>query len=126
MAKKREIYKCEICGNIVAVLHGGAGALVCCGAPMTLLTENTTDAATEKHVPVIEKVAGGVKVTGGSVAHPMQDDHHIEWIEAAASERSYMQFLAPGEAPEAFFPLEEDGVTAREHCNLHGLWKADD
>ncbi len=123
MAKRLEVYRCEVCGNVVEVLHGGAGQLVCCGKPMKLLVENTTDAAREKHVPVIEKVAGGYKVNVGSVAHPMEEKHYIEWIELVAGEKAYRQFLAPGVAPEAFFSVEADEVFAREYCNLHGLWK---
>ena len=124
MAEKLEVYKCEVCGNIVEVLHGGDGELVCCGQPMTLLTANTVDAAKEKHVPVIEKVAGGYKVKVGSVAHPMEEKHYIEWIELIAGDKAYRQFLKPGDAPEAFFAVEASQVTAREYCNLHGLWKA--
>jgi superoxide reductase len=124
MAEKLQVYKCEACGNIIEVLHGGAGELVCCGQPMVLLTENTVDAAKEKHVPVVEKVAGGIKVNVGEVAHPMEDKHFIEWIEVIADGKAYRQFLNPGEAPEATFNIETDQVTVREHCNLHGLWKA--
>ncbi len=124
MAKQLETYKCDICGNIVEVLHGGGGALNCCGQNMVLLEENTTDAATEKHVPVKEKVDGGWKVTVGSVAHPMGEDHLIEWIELIADGKSYKQFLTPTSAPEAFFAVDADDVTVREYCNLHGLWKA--
>jgi superoxide reductase len=123
MAKRYEVYKCEVCGNIVEVLHGGAGELVCCGQPMKLMKENTTDAAKEKHVPVVEKVEGGVKVKIGSVAHPMEEKHYIEWIEIIADGKAYRQFLAPGQAPEAIFPVESANITAREYCNLHGLWK---
>ncbi len=123
MAEKLQIYKCAVCGNIVEVLHGGAGELVCCGKPMELLDEKTADAATEKHVPVIEKIDGGYKVTVGSTAHPMTEEHHIEWIELLAGGKAYRQFLDPGDAPEAQFSVEADSVTAREHCNLHGLWK---
>ncbi|HHK60887.1 MAG TPA: desulfoferrodoxin [Desulfobacterales bacterium] len=123
MATKLGIYKCELCGNIVEVLHEGQGELVCCGQPMRLFTENTVDAAKEKHVPVIEKVDGGYKVTVGEVAHPMEDKHYIEWIELLAGGKAYRQFLNPGDAPEAFFAVEEEAVTAREYCNLHGLWK---
>ncbi len=123
MAKKMEIYKCAICGNIVEVLHGGAGELVCCGEPMSRLTENTTDAAKEKHVPVIEKIAGGYKVRVGRVAHPMEEKHYIEWIELLADGMAYRQFLNPGDAPEAVFNIGANSVTAREFCNLHGLWK---
>ena len=124
MAEKLQVYKCDVCGNIVEVLHGGAGELVCCGQPMALLTENTVDAAKEKHVPVIEKVAGGIKVKIGEVAHPMEDKHYIQWIEIIADGKAYRQFLNPGEVPEATFNIEADQVTAREYCNLHGLWKA--
>jgi len=124
MAEKLQVYKCELCGNIVEVLHGGVGELVCCGQPMTLLTENTVDAAKEKHVPVIEKVTGGYKVKVGAVAHPMEEKHYIEWIELIAGEKAYRQFLKPGDAPEAFFAVDAAQVSAREYCNLHGLWKA--
>jgi len=124
MVEKLEVYKCEACGNIVEVLHGGAGELVCCGSPMQLLSENTVDAAKEKHVPVIEKVDGGVKVTVGSVPHPMEDKHYIEWIEVIADGKAYRQFLNPGDAPEAVFKIEAGQITAREYCNLHGHWKA--
>ncbi len=124
MAKRLEVYKCGVCGNIVEVLHGGKGELVCCGKPMNLLVENTVDAAKEKHVPVIEKVEGGVKVKVGEVAHPMEDKHWIEWIEIIADGKAYRQFLNPGETPEAIFNVEAEQVTAREYCNIHGLWKA--
>jgi superoxide reductase len=124
MAKRMQVYKCEICGNMVEVLHEGRGALVCCGQPMKLYAENTVDAAREKHVPVVEKVEGGFKVTVGSVAHPMQDKHYIEWIEVMAGDRVYRQFLKPGGAPEVTFGIDADAVTARAYCNLHGLWKS--
>lgn len=124
MAEKLEVYKCEICGNIIEVLHGGEGELACCGQPMIQLVENTVDAAKEKHVPVIEKVEGGVKVKVGDVAHPMEEKHWIEWIEIIADGKAYRQFLNPGEAPEAIFNVEAEQITAREYCNIHGLWKA--
>jgi superoxide reductase len=123
MAEKLEVYKCEACGNIVEVLFGGAGELVCCGEPMKQMIENTVDAAKEKHVPVVEKTGDGYKVTVGSVAHPMEDKHYIQWIELIADGKAYRQFLNPGEAPEAFFKVEAGQVSAREYCNLHGLWK---
>ncbi len=123
MTQKLQVYKCEICGNIVEVLHEGAGELVCCGEPMELLTENTVDAAKEKHVPVVEKVEGGVKVKVGSVPHPMEEKHYIEWVELLADGKAYRQFLQPGGPPEATFQVEAEKVTAREYCNLHGLWK---
>jgi superoxide reductase len=125
MAKRMEVYRCEVCGNIVEVLHGGTGQLVCCGKPMKLLVENTTDAAREKHVPVIEKVAGGYKVKVGSVPHPMEEKHYIEWIELVADDKAYRQFLSPGQPAEAMFSVEAKSVFAREYCNLHGLWKGE-
>ncbi len=124
MAEKLQVCKCETCGNIVEVLHGGAGELACCGQPMKLMAENTVDAAKEKHVPVAEKAAGSVNVKVGSVAHPMEEKHYIEWIEVIADGKSYRQFLNPGEAPEASFNVEGDNITVREYCNLHGHWKA--
>ncbi len=123
MAAKLEIYKCEVCGNIVEVLHGGAGTLVCCGKEMTAVRENTTDAAVEKHVPVKSDAEHGVKITVGSVAHPMESEHFIEWIEAISGGRAYREFLEPGAAPEAVFCLEGDIETVRAYCNVHGLWK---
>ncbi len=124
MAQKLEVYKCEVCGNIVEVLHAGGGELVCCGQPMKLMAENTVDAAKEKHVPVIEKVDGGFKVKVGSVAHPMEEKHYIEWIEIIADGKAYRQFLKPGDKPEAVFSIDAKSVIAREYCNLHGQWKA--
>ncbi len=119
------IYKCELCGAMVEVLDLGADDLTCCNEAMILIEAGTVDAAREKHVPVIEKIAGGVKVTVGSVAHPMEDKHYIEFIEIVADGKLCRKFLAPGEAPEAFFATDAASVTAREHCNLHGLWQAE-
>ena len=124
MAERFEIYKCEVCGHIVEVLHAGAGQFVCCNQPMTALKENTVDASLEKHVPVIEATAEGFRVKVGAVAHPMEEKHYIEWIELIADGKAYRQFLVPGAAPEAFFAVKADKVTAREYCNVHGLWKA--
>ena len=124
MAEPLQVYKCDVCGNIVEVLHGGKGDLVCCGQPMKHFKENTVDAAKEKHVPVVEKTADGFKVKVGSVAHPMEEKHWIEFIEVIADGKVYRQDLKPGQAPEATFCLKADKVTAREYCNLHGLWKA--
>jgi len=124
MAEQLEVYKCDLCGNIIEVLHGGAGELVCCGQPMKLFKENTVDAAKEKHVPVVEKTADGFKVKVGSVAHPMEEKHWIEWVELLVDGKVYRQFLKPGQAPEASFCIKGEKVTAREYCNLHGLWKA--
>lgn len=122
MTKRLQIYKCAKCGNIVEVLHEGVGQLVCCNEPMELFEENTTDAATEKHVPVVEKVENGYKVTVGSVPHPMEEKHYIEWIQLIAGDHACRKFLAPGEKPEAFFEVTADTVKAREYCNIHGLW----
>jgi superoxide reductase len=123
MTKKLEVYKCEVCGNMVEMVHEGKGELVCCGKPMKRLIENTVDASKEKHVPVIEPSADGVKVKVGSVAHPMEESHYIEWIEIISGESACRTFLKPGDAPEALFECKGE-VTAREYCNLHGLWKA--
>jgi len=125
MIEQLDIYKCQHCGNIVQVLHGGGAPHVCCGENMKLMKAGETDGAKEKHVPVIEKTADGFKVTVGSVAHPMQDEHYIEWIELIADGKSYKAFLKPGEAPVAEFCIKADHVTAKEYCNLHGLWKAE-
>lgn len=122
--EKLQVYKCEVCGNIVEVVHAGPGQLVCCGKPMVLLKENTVDASKEKHVPVVEKTASGVKVKVGAVAHPMEDKHYIEWIEVIVNQAAYRQFLAPGQAPEAEFCVPDGPLAVREFCNLHGLWKA--
>ena len=123
MANRLDVYKCELCGHIVEVLHEGDGELVCCGKAMTLLDEQTADKAKEKHVPVVEKVSGGIKVTVGTTLHPMAADHYIEWIEVIADGKAYRQFLKPGDEPIALFNVEADNVKAREHCNKHGLWK---
>lgn len=123
MAEKLEVYKCNVCGNIVEVLHGGQGELVCCGQAMVRLVENTVDAAKEKHVPVVQKVDAGVKVKVGEVPHPMEEKHFIEWVEIIVDGKAYRQFLNPGETPEAVFKVDAEQVTAREYCNLHGLWK---
>ena len=125
MAKKLEIYKCSVCGNIVEVLHGGVGQLVCCDQPMENLTAKTADQGKEKHVPVIEKIDGGYKVKVGSVPHPMEEKHYIEWIELLADAKAYREFLTPGAKPEAIFNVKADSVTARENCNIHGLWKGE-
>jgi len=123
MAEKLQVYKCNVCGNIVEVLHGGVGELVCCGQPMELLAAKTADEGKEKHVPVIEKIDGGIKVKIGSVPHPMEEKHHIEWIEVIADGKAYRQFLNAGDTPEAVFNVSAKTITAREYCNIHGLWK---
>ncbi len=124
MTTRQEVYKCEVCGNIVEVLHASGGTLTCCDKPMKLIQENTVDASREKHVPVVERVAGGIKVTVGSVAHPMEEKHYIEWIELIADGRILRQYLKPGAQPVAVFEgVTAATVVAREYCNLHGLWK---
>jgi len=123
MTKLLQVYKCEVCGNIVEVLHTGAGTLVCCGQPMRLYEENTVDASVEKHVPVVTKTAEGIAVTVGSDLHPMVEKHYIEWIDIVAGDKVYRQFLTPDEEPKAVFPAVAGDVYARAYCNLHGLWK---
>jgi superoxide reductase len=125
MAKVLEVYKCDICGNIVELFISGGGPLSCCGAPMQLREENTVDASKEKHVPVIEKGDGKVTVKVGSVAHPMEEAHYIQWIEIIDGNKVSRQMLKPGEAPEATFCVKSNKVIAREYCNLHGHWKAE-
>jgi superoxide reductase len=136
-----QVYKCNICGNIIQINFVGGGPLVCCGQPMQLLVENTTDAAKEKHVPVIEtrenqrfsgpqkssisaETKTGFKVKIGSVPHPMEEKHYIVWIELIADGKSYKEFLKPGMKPEAEFCVKANNIVTREYCNLHGLWKA--
>ena len=123
MTKKNDIYKCEICGNIVEVTHAGGGELVCCEVPMILKKPNFEDAATEKHIPVIEKIEKGFKVKVGETLHPMKDEHYIEWIELIADGKVYRQNFKPGQEPVVEFCIEAKNVTAREYCNLHGLWQ---
>ncbi len=125
MTETVQVYRCEVCGNIVEVVHASKGRLVCCGQPMTLLEENTVDAAREKHVPVIEKTSRGFKIKLGSVDHPMEEKHYIEWIQLIADGKAYRKFLKPGEAPEAEFCIDAVNITARAYCNLHGHWKAE-
>lgn len=125
MPQLNTIYKCNVCGNIVAMVHGSQGILVCCGQNMELKVENTQDAAEEKHVPVVEKNDTGIKVKVGEVPHPMEAEHYIEWIEVLANGKSYRQFLNPGDAPEAEFCIQAEQFEVREYCNLHGLWKSE-
>lgn len=117
-----DVYKCNVCGNIVEVLHVGGGELVCCKQPMELLAEKREDAGNEKHVPVVEKTNTGVKVKVGSVPHPMEEKHFIQWVQVIADGKAYRKFLTPGDAPEAEFSISAGTVRAREYCNLHGLW----
>jgi superoxide reductase len=124
MTVRNQVYRCNVCGNIVEVLHEGVGQLVCCGQPMELLTEKTKDEGLEKHVPVIEKTDSGIKVKIGLVPHPMEEKHYIEWIEVVADGEVLRKFLKPGEKPEAEFCVKAEKIEAREYCNVHGLWKS--
>lgn len=124
MTLRGQVYRCNVCGNIVEVLNAGAGELVCCGQPMELLKEKAEDVGKEKHVPVIEKIDGGIKVKVGSVQHPMEESHYIAWVEVSVDGEVHRKFLKPGDKPEAVFRLEARKVEARVYCNLHGLWKA--
>jgi superoxide reductase len=126
MVKQLEVYKCNICGNIVEILFAGGGTLVCCGQPMELMKEKAKDQGFEKHVPVIEKTKTGVKVKVGSVPHPMEAAHYIQWIELIADGAVHRKFLKPGEKPEAEFCIctQPKKMSAREYCNVHGLWKS--
>jgi len=126
MIAQKQVYRCNVCGNIVEVLYAGGGTLVCCGQPMELLNEKTQDAGLEKHVPVIETTARGVLVKVGSVPHPMEEKHYIEWIEIISGSRIHRKFLKPGDKPEALFEcnIDVNSIEVREYCNIHGLWKA--
>lgn len=125
MVAKTEIYRCEVCGNIVEVLYAGDGTLVCCGQPMKKQDEKTQAMeGKEKHVPVIERTQNGIKVKVGSIPHPMEEKHSIQWIQVLAGAKSYRAFLKPGDKPEAEFAINDASVVAREYCNLHGLWKS--
>jgi len=123
MTVRMQVYKCGVCGNMVEVIHASGGTLVCCGQPMNHLEENTVDAAREKHVPVVERKDGGITVKVGSVSHPMEQKHYIEWIEVIVGDTIHRQYLAPGQTPEATFAVNAEQVVAREYCNLHGVWK---
>ena len=123
MTKINEVYKCDICGNVIEVLHIGAGQLVCCGENMELLDEKNSDEGEEKHSPVIEIEEDLVRVKIGSVSHPMEEVHYIEWIEVIADNKSFKKFLNPGDEPVAEFKVKADVLSARAYCNVHGLWK---
>lgn len=120
MTELNQIYKCEICGNIVEVLHTGVGQLVCCGKPMNLVIEKFNDEGQEKHAPVVEVLENSVKVKVGLIPHPMEEKHYIEWIEIFSNGKVYRQTLKPGDAPEAVFPVLAEKV--KIYCNIHGLW----
>ncbi len=124
MTERNQIYRCAICGNIVEVHHAGAGELVCCGQPMTLLQANTEDASTEKHVPVIVRDGENIIVKIGDTPHPMESAHYIEWVTLVSENKTKTVYLSPGDQPEAIFCTSSEPVTAYEYCNLHGLWVA--
>jgi len=122
MTKLFEVYKCEVCGNITKVVHASGGTMVCCGKPMTLQQEKNSDQGKEKHVPVVEKSAKGIIVKLGSVPHPMEEKHYIEWIEVRDGNNVSVRGLLPGEKPEAEFCVSDTNVKAWAYCNVHGLW----
>ena len=124
MTKNDEVYKCNVCGNVVEVVAEGAGELTCCGEAMELLEEKSSDEGQEKHVPVIEKVGDSVIVKVGSVPHPMEGKHFISMIEVVADGKTHRRFLSPGDKPEARFDVKSEGIKAREYCTIHGLWKS--
>jgi superoxide reductase len=124
MITQKQIYKCNVCGNIVEILYAGGGELVCCGQPMQLLEEKTQDQGFEKHMPQVGKTETGVKVIVGSVPHPMEEAHYIQWIEVLADGQVYRHFLKPGDKPETEFTLSAEDIRARAYCNVHGLWRS--
>ncbi|MFA5032475.1 MAG: desulfoferrodoxin [bacterium] len=124
MIERLQTYKCSICGNIVEVLHVGGGILVCCGKPMELLKEKTEDVGKEKHIPVVEKSGNTVRVKVGSIPHPMEEKHYIEWVELITGEGTLLKFLKPGDKPEVEFEVNSGTVWARAYCNVHGFWKS--
>jgi len=124
MTQLNEIYKCNICGNVVEVVHIGEGQLVCCGQPMQLLKEKTIDEGKEKHVPVLEKQGNELKVKIGEIPHPMEDTHYIEWVEVLCDKGCLKKLLKPGDRPEASFIVDCNNYMVRIYCNVHGLWKS--
>lgn len=121
--ERGQVYKCGVCGNMVEVLYVGGGQLVCCGQPMDLVVpKREEEVGKEKHVPVIEKTAKGILVKIGSIPHPMEEKHFIEWIVVEADNNVYRQFLKPGDPPQAEFPVRDTVISVREYCNVHGLW----
>lgn len=123
MTKQNQIYKCGVCGGLLEVLVAGGNDITCCGQKMQLLEEKTNDIGVEKHVPVVEKTKTGIKISVGPIPHPMEEKHYIQFVEVVFNERTYVKFLKPGDAPEAEFDISTDKVIAREHCNIHGLWR---
>jgi superoxide reductase len=125
MTKINQIYKCPICGNIVEILHTGKGELVCCGQPMELLIAKSEDIGHEKHVPIISQTETEIVVTVGSIPHPMEENHYLEWIELIADNKIYKEFLKPGDKPQASFKIKANKLRARVYCNIHGLWQSE-
>ncbi len=124
MRKRYQVYRCEVCGNIVQILHGGVGTLVCCNRSMKLLNELTKDSGMEKHVPVIERNGNTIKIKVGTVQHPMEEQHYIEWVEAISNDKIYRKHLQPGSKPEVEFVIEGNNIIAREFCTVHGMWRS--
>lgn len=123
MTQQKQVYRCNICGNIVEVLHSGRGELVCCNKPMELLEEKTRGEGQEKHIPVIEKTDERIKIKVGSIPHPMEQNHYIQWIEVNTDREAKRKFLNAGDRPEAEFCITNNTKKARIYCNVHGLWK---
>jgi len=123
MTELNQIYKCPVCGNIVEVLHTGVGQLVCCGQPMELINSKSEDQGLEKHLPIIETNDDEIIVKIGSIPHPMEEAHFIEWVEIIADNKTYRQFLKPGDEPKAVFKISASQIQARAFCNIHGLWQ---
>lgn len=125
MTKQLQIYKCEVCGNIVEILHVGVGELVCCEQKMKLLEQKTEEQGMEKHLPIVEKTDKTIKIQVGSVLHPMEEKHHIEWIEIQTNNKIFRKFLKPGDEPKVEFEVKEKILSVRAYCNIHGLWKTE-
>lgn len=124
MKERQSVFKCAKCGNITEVVFNSAGTLSCCGQPMDIQEPKTADSATEKHVPIIEAIEEGIRVTVGSTEHPMTEEHYIQWIEVINGDYIQRKYLKPGDKPIAeFYVPYNDNLIAREYCNLHGNWK---
>ena len=124
MTQRDQVYKCEICGNLLTIVHGADCSLVCCFDEMNLLEPNTVDASREKHLPVFKKTGNTLKVSVGRVFHPMEAEHYIETISILSDKKLYRAYLSPGDEPEAVFEIGEKIRCVRAYCNLHGLWES--
>ena len=125
MTETKQVYRCNVCGNIIEVLHSGFGKIICCNNEMELLKEKNEGTGSEKHVPVIEKTDNGIKVKVSSLTHPMEENHCIEWVEVIANDKIYRKALKPGDEPVAEFEIDLEDVnevSAREYCSVHSLW----